>query len=170
MQTLDLQVLDDSLSSVIIRDTSVRIIIGTTLIIISVFLGYSFFKVSPYSRRKVLLWGLPGLIIAFNNFPISAVLAGRAELTQPGHTVILFAIECLSIGLLEEVVFRVHLHSGITTPTKTSRHLLAIRVLRTLGLLLVNLQLERHYPRPYYKSFILVNGLDVGVVFLATET
>lgn len=174
MQTLDLLVLDDSLSSVIIRDTSVRIIIGTTLIIISVFLGYSFFKVSPYSRRKVLLWGLPGLIIAFNNFPISAVLAGRAELTQPGHTVILFAIECLSIGLLEEVVFRGIIFIAVLQrlPQNKQGHLLAILVSSALfGFVhLFNLAVGASLPSTLLQVvYSFAMGSMWAVVFLATE-
>ncbi len=60
------------------------------------------FKISKGSLYVII----PALLIALNNFPIISFLDGRAQLTEPSYRVILFLIECLSIGFLEELIFR----------------------------------------------------------------
>jgi hypothetical protein len=98
--------LTEAIAKEMIRDTSIRMILGTALIIMLYYLGFDPFKKSS----KPLLWVafiiLPGLFIAINNFPWSAFLSGRTMLNEPHHLVYLYAIECLSIGFLEETVFR----------------------------------------------------------------
>lgn len=56
--------------------------------------------------KKSLLIIIPALLISINNFPIIAYLDGRANLTEPFYRVILFLIECLSVGFFEEILFR----------------------------------------------------------------
>jgi len=98
--------LTDTLSNQMIQDASIRLIIGMVLVITLYYLGFDPFKKSS----KPLLWiafiTLPGLIIAINNFPWSALLSGRTMLNEPQPLIYLFAIECLSIGFMEETIFR----------------------------------------------------------------
>lgn len=98
--------LTDDLSKQMIQDASVRFALGTALVILLYYLGFDPFMKSS----KSFLWCvgiiLPGLMIAINNFPWSAFLNGRTLLNEPYPLVYLFAIECLSIGFLEEIVFR----------------------------------------------------------------
>jgi len=98
--------LTDDLSNQMIRDASIRFALGMTLVITLYFLGFDPFMKSS----KSFLWCagiiLPGLLIAINNFPWSAFLNGRTLLNEPRPLIYLFAIECLSIGFLEETVFR----------------------------------------------------------------
>ena len=56
--------------------------------------------------KKSLLIIIPAILISINNFPIIAYLDGRANLTEPFYRVILFLIECLSVGFFEEILFR----------------------------------------------------------------
>ncbi|MDD4987580.1 MAG: CPBP family intramembrane metalloprotease [Candidatus Izemoplasmatales bacterium] len=99
-------VFEDPLSPILIRDTSIRMLIGFVLIIAMVAMGYPLFAKPLVSGGRILLIIIPALIVAINNFPISAYFEERAILSEPSHTLILFALECLSIGFLEEVVFR----------------------------------------------------------------
>ena len=55
---------------------------------------------------KSLLIIIPGIIVAINNFPISAYLNGRAAILEPQYTIYLFLAESLSTGFFEEVIFR----------------------------------------------------------------
>jgi hypothetical protein len=96
----------DSLSREMISDTSIRLVFGILLVILMYYMGYSLFKKPSKSWIGVVIIIVPGIIIAINNFPISAYLANRITITEPIHAIYLYAIECLSIGLLEETVFR----------------------------------------------------------------
>ena len=52
-----------------------------------------------------LLFCLPALVVAVNNFPLVALIQGTAGATDAfGAT--LFAVECIGVGLFEELAFR----------------------------------------------------------------
>lgn len=90
----------------IVREASIRLIIATLLVFCLYYLGFV-----PFARRTMpLVWVaatiLPGLAIAMNNFPWSAFFSGRTTLEESPVVVLMFAIECLSIGFMEETVFR----------------------------------------------------------------
>ena len=96
----------DLVSKEMIKDISIRLVFSIILISIMYFMGYSLFKKPSKSWIYVVIIVVPGLLIAINNFPISAYLADRITITKPIHAVYLYAIECFSIGFLEETVFR----------------------------------------------------------------
>ncbi len=96
----------DVLSREIIRDTTIRLAIGTLFVIICYYIDLPLFKKTPKSWIHLAIIIIPGLAISINNFPISAYLNGRVTIGEPVHPVYLYAIECLSIGFLEETVFR----------------------------------------------------------------
>lgn len=106
LQALAVFLLTDSMSREMIRDTSIRMIIGAVFVITLYYLGFEPFKKNPKSMLWIVMVILPGLIISVNNFPWSAYLSGRAFINEPLHLVYLFAVECLSTGFLEESVFR----------------------------------------------------------------
>ena len=58
-------------------------------------------KASP----RVLLWCVPCLLVAVCNFPFSALLSGEMRITRP-ELLWLFALDCIGIGLFEEMLFR----------------------------------------------------------------
>lgn len=88
-----------------LKNTITRGFIGIFLMILMVKIGYK----KMFSFRNVgssLMIMLPALLISINNFPIIAYLNGRAYLTEPNYRVLLFFIECLSVGFFEEIIFR----------------------------------------------------------------
>lgn len=85
---------------------------------ISRFAGIAFFipltlfageKQSFLGRTKrpfrALLWCLPCLLVCLANFPFSALIRGDAVITR-WDLLWLFLLKCLSIGLMEEIIFR----------------------------------------------------------------
>ena len=106
LQWMGFDLFTDDLAKDILRDTSIRIGIATIFVVLLTYLGFHMFQKPILSWMGVSIVMIPGLIIAINNFPISAYLAQRAVITQPMHGVWLYAIECGSIGLMEEILFR----------------------------------------------------------------
>lgn len=61
-----------------------------------------------FSRKRIprdLLWCVPCLLVAFANFPYSALLSGSARIEAP-RLIWLFLLKCFSVALLEEMFFR----------------------------------------------------------------
>ncbi|RJX25524.1 MAG: CPBP family intramembrane metalloprotease [Acholeplasma sp.] len=88
-----------------IRHSVIRFFSGILLLYLLFKFGYQHvlkFKMSRHSFYAMI----PALLIAINNFPIISFLDGRAQLTEPNYRVVLFLIECFSIGFLEELIFR----------------------------------------------------------------
>ena len=54
---------------------------------------------------KALLWCLPALAVAAVNFPFSALIGGKAVFSRL-ELIPALALECLAIGLMEELLFR----------------------------------------------------------------
>lgn len=65
-----------------------------------------------FGKPKNLLYLIPCLIIAIDNFPFAAYFADKMTLvyTKPLHF-LLFILYCLSVGLFEELIFRVIIFS-----------------------------------------------------------
>lgn len=53
-----------------------------------------------------LLASLPALVIAVNNLPILSLAAGTTRLTASPQAVAAFALQCVGVGLFEEIAFR----------------------------------------------------------------
>jgi hypothetical protein len=58
----------------------------------------------PFARS--LLIALPALAVAVNNLPIIALITGNARVTAPVGHVLIFGLQCSSVGLFEETFFR----------------------------------------------------------------
>lgn len=54
---------------------------------------------------RYLLWALPCFMVAFINFPISALIGGKAEVTRIDLLGI-YTLYIISVALLEELIFR----------------------------------------------------------------
>lgn len=106
LQITDIFFVSDSTSETIIRNVSFNIILGTFLTFVVYYIGYSLFKKPNKKTITLLAIIIPGMLIAINNFPFSAFISGRTLILEENHVIYLFAIECLSIGFLEEVAFR----------------------------------------------------------------
>ena len=103
---IDFQIFNNPLVSIMIQNSFLRILSGFLFLIMLFRFGYGrLLKFNnPY---KSLLIVIPGIVIAINNFPISAFFAGRTTLSEPVYTIFVFIIECLSVGFFEEIIFRV---------------------------------------------------------------
>jgi membrane protease YdiL (CAAX protease family) len=62
----------------------------------------------PLGNKKAsaLLYILPALAIAVNNFPWVSFLAGDCSMSASGTEMLFYAFMCLCVGLFEEVAFR----------------------------------------------------------------
>lgn len=79
---------------------------GLVFWVLLVHLGYRVFRRREASWKTHVIWILPGVLIAINNFPIIAHVNGWTDLTVAPVWIVWFAIECLMIGWFEELVFR----------------------------------------------------------------
>lgn len=70
------------------------------------YVGYNVLKPlkSPFLRS--VLFAIPAFVVAVNNLPIYPLATGIAGVTSPLWQVLLLALECLMVGLFEEVCFR----------------------------------------------------------------
>ena len=103
---IDLFSFSNQLANEMITNSIPRLLGGIVFVILLSMIGYK--KIFAFNSTwiKSLIVLIPGLIIAFNNFPIVAYFDGRAEITEPVYTIYVFMIECFSTGFFEEIVFR----------------------------------------------------------------
>lgn len=59
-------------------------------------------RISPLSLALII----PCWLVVINNFPFIPVISGNAAITSPWSYVLLYALQCLSVGLFEECAFR----------------------------------------------------------------
>lgn len=65
------------------------------------------FEIRLFGRPERLLYVLPCILIAVNNFPFYAYFSGKMQLsTSNPLDFLLFTLHCISVGLFEECVFR----------------------------------------------------------------
>ncbi|MBU1020967.1 MAG: CPBP family intramembrane metalloprotease [Firmicutes bacterium] len=105
IQFSNITLFHDAFATEMVKDSLLRFLAGSVFIVMLVNLGES----KLFQWKKPLysfLIVIPGFLIALNNFPIIAFFSGRVSLSSPVYTVYLFAIECLSIGFFEEIIFR----------------------------------------------------------------
>lgn len=64
------------------------------------------FTIKPKGLARAVLFILPCWAIALNNFPIISYFSGNAYIDASAFAVLLYALECLSVGFFEEIAFR----------------------------------------------------------------
>ena len=102
---VDFQFLGSGIDHSMIKNSILRFLGGTIFIVMIISLGYRWiFQFKTLGKSLMII--IPALIMSINNFPIIAFFDGRAVLTEPAYRVLLFLIECLSVGFFEEIVFR----------------------------------------------------------------
>ena len=104
-QFIDVSGLGHEKDAQMITNTIIRLIAGVLLLYMLFKFGHKEFFQFKLNRTSLVMM-IPALLIAINNFPIVSYFDGRAELTEPTYRVILFFIECLSVGFFEEILFR----------------------------------------------------------------
>ena len=94
---------DEVLSSII----KMVITRGLGSVMFTVILFYLGYRVHNFSRIwRSLAYCLPCFAVVINNLPIIALICGTAQVVKPVSYVLLFALECLLIGVFEETAFR----------------------------------------------------------------
>ena len=106
LEIFDVVLLDNHFANDLLLSSISRFIGGTIFIIVMSYYGYkNLYKLNtPFVKTLCVV--IPGLIIAVNNFPISAYLNNRTVLIEPVYTIYLFLLDSFSTGFFEEVVFR----------------------------------------------------------------
>ena len=75
-------------------------------------------KIKLRRSAKAVLFTLPCLAVAINNFPIISYFSGNAYINAPASAVLLYAAECLSVGFFEEIAFRGVIFTSILSRNK----------------------------------------------------
>lgn len=73
---------------------------------ILVYLGYKVLDPLKKPFFRSLLFCLPAFCVVINNLPIYPLASGLASVTAPWWRVLILALECFMVGLLEETCFR----------------------------------------------------------------
>lgn len=102
---------------------------------------------------KHLLWCVPCFLVVLANFPFTALIGGSAQITR-GDLIPLFILECLLIGLMEELLFRGILQDTIGQLFRSKPHGRIWTVVITSGLFGV------------VHLFNLFAGAGVGATFM----
>ena len=105
IEFFNVHLFENSLASSMFENSILRFLGGVIFMVILFRLGFSkLFKFNKTLTPLILI--IPALIISVNNFPISAYFNGRTSLNEPIYTIYIFALECISIGFFEEIIFR----------------------------------------------------------------
>lgn len=84
-----------------------RLLAGVYFLIIIKGSGTDAFSARPAKEfGKSLLLTIPAFLIALNNMPIISAIVGNCRVNDSAFWVLVFAAECLAVGLFEEAVFR----------------------------------------------------------------
>lgn len=75
-------------------------------ICMTVYMGYRVFNPLQKPIGRSLLFVLPSLAVAINNFPLIGLATGAAQVTDPPMGVVMVVLYCLAIGMFEEFAFR----------------------------------------------------------------
>lgn len=104
---------DGSRLAICLDMTVTRLLGGGAFLAILIHLGYKVLNSikSPFWRS--ILISLPAFAIAVNNFPFSAVISGKARVSEGAPMLLLLLLECLAVGFFEETAFRGVIFLGI---------------------------------------------------------
>ncbi len=97
---------DDEKLSEIIRMVITRGLGSLMFTALVFYLGYRITNPLKKPFWRSLIFIVPSLLVVVNNLPIIALATGNACLTGTPAAVALFALECLFIGIFEEMAFR----------------------------------------------------------------
>ncbi|MBE6620325.1 MAG: CPBP family intramembrane metalloprotease [Ruminococcaceae bacterium] len=87
--------------------TLTRTIAAAVFLVILLSQGYRVLNPLRAPFGKSLLWSLPAFAVVINNMPILSMMWGDAYIVHGGAMYwVWFALECLAIGLFEEIAFR----------------------------------------------------------------
>ena len=98
-------VLEDPLANNLLCGFIARV--GLSLLFCWMLYQYGGRKYMVFTRQffRYLLWALPCFMVALINFPVSALISGKAEVVRT-DLLGLYALYVISVALLEEFIFR----------------------------------------------------------------
>lgn len=119
---LDIRYTDDETLNRLINSILPRIITAAALLGVMIALGLKKVLLPDFKRiTKHLLWCIPCFLVVLANFPFTAVFGGSAKILR-SDLIALFVLECLSIGLMEELLFRGLLQDTLTKLFESKPH------------------------------------------------
>ena len=86
--------------------TVTRALGGAVFIAVLIYLGYKVLNPIKKPFWRGILFSLPAICVAINNFPIYPVASGAASITAPPERIALLVAECLMVAFFEETCFR----------------------------------------------------------------
>ena len=96
---------DESLITAV-EMTVTRALGGAVFIAVLIYLGYKVLNPIKKPFWRGILFSLPAICVAINNFPIYPVASGIARITAPPERIALLVAECLMVAFFEETCFR----------------------------------------------------------------
>lgn len=112
---------DETLNS-LINAVIPRLIAGGALLAVLVYSGCKKILIPDFkSLPKYLLWCIPCFLVVLANFPFTALIGGSAKILR-SELIPLFILECLSIGIMEEFLFRGILQDTVNGLFKNKPH------------------------------------------------
>lgn len=108
-----LELEDGSRLATSLEMTLTRFLGGVAFLAMLIHLGYKVLNPIKSPFWHSLLISLPAFLIAVNNFPFSAVISGKARVTEGVPMLLLLLLECMMVGLFEEMAFRGVIFLGI---------------------------------------------------------
>lgn len=114
-------ILEDTLANKLLCGFIARM--GLSLLFLWMLYQYGGRKYMVFARQffRYLLWALPCFMVALINFPLSALIAGKAEIVRT-DLLGLYGIYVISIALLEELIFRGVLYVIVSEYTRGKRY------------------------------------------------
>lgn len=140
----------DAATNGLIKETLSRLLVFAALVPAAVLCGYKR-VLSPRVKGRALLWCLPCLFVALANFPFSALITGEARVER-FELLWLFTLDCIAIGLLEELLFR-----GILQP-------LFLDLLRKKSVILAVIACSAAFGAWHFVN--LLGGAGIGVTLM----
>ncbi|MGN0815026.1 MAG: CPBP family intramembrane glutamic endopeptidase [Candidatus Coproplasma sp.] len=102
----DIKFSDDSVTSKLISDIISRGVTIFALVSAACLIdGKAILKPGKVNSPKLVLWCVPCVLVVLANFPYTALIGGGARIVRP-ELIALFALDCLFVGLSEELLFR----------------------------------------------------------------
>lgn len=108
---------DDARIDALAKDVIERLFLATFLVVFCLSTGFKSLLAFNVKPPKRLLALVPCTLVALANFPFSAIIGGGA-IVQKNQYVWLFCLQCVLIGVVEELVFRLICWTIVTDKTK----------------------------------------------------
>lgn len=105
-ELLDIVYTNDETLNALLNGIIPRLIAGIALLALTIILGCKKILLPDLkSLHNHLLWCIPCFLVVLANFPFTALIGGPAKILRT-DLIALFILECLSIGFMEELLFR----------------------------------------------------------------